>query len=105
MNAIKFAVLQSPQDVLDRVSPPSEVGRIPAKEILVPVRQELWIVRGTPAARDGVPRKIDVDAPFLQILAHLLVRQCGVGVSPRHRSINRQTADHALSERLLKRKR
>jgi hypothetical protein len=67
------------------------LGVLSAKEILVPVRQECWIVRGTPAASDGVSREIDVDATFRQVVKHLPVCQCGVGVFPHHRSIGSWT--------------
>ena len=60
---------------MDAVGAPAKVGRVPAEEILVPIRQELRIIRGPPAARDGIPHEIDVDATFLKIREHLLVRQ------------------------------
>ncbi len=62
IDAIELAVLQPPQDVLDAVGAPAEVRRVPSEEVLLPVLQQLRIVGGAPAPRDGVAFEIDVDA-------------------------------------------
>jgi hypothetical protein len=71
------------------VASPTKVGGIPAQEILVLVREQLWKFSGSPAACDGVHDKTDVDEPLLQTIDQLLVRQFGVGVCSRHGLIGR----------------
>jgi hypothetical protein len=39
VDPVQFAVLDPPEDVLDAVSAPAEVPRVPAVEVLVPVPQ------------------------------------------------------------------
>ena len=69
IHSVQFAVVETPEDVLDLIGAPSEIGRIPTEEILFPIGQQLGIIRGPPAARNGIALEIDVDATlpgFLQ---------------------------------------
>ena len=62
IDAIEFAVFETPEDVLDAVGAPAEIARVPAEEVLRPVFEELGIVGGAPAAGDGVAFEVDVDS-------------------------------------------
>jgi hypothetical protein len=73
VDAVELAILEAPEDVLCLVGAPSEVGRIPAEEILTPVREKLGIVRGAPSASDRVPHEVDVDATMTRLFQQLLV--------------------------------
>ena len=67
IHAIELAVLQAPEDVLDPVGAPAEVGGVPAEEVLLPVGEELRIVGRAPAARDRVAFEVDVDRSLLAL--------------------------------------
>ncbi len=80
VDAVQLAVLEPPEDVLRAVPAPAEVAGVPAVEGLRPVGQEVRIVEGAPAARDGVAEEIDVDAPALRLGEKLLMGDVGVRV-------------------------
>src|SRR5207247_4686266 len=87
VDAVELTVLEPPQDVLRLVGAPSEIGSVPAEEILRPVREELRIVGGAPAPRDRVADKINVDAALPRLVDELRVRGERVLVDARRRSI------------------
>ena len=63
MNIVQLAVGEAPENVLDRVASPTEVGGIPTEEVPGPVGEELPVLRiaRAPAARDGVALEVHVD--------------------------------------------
>src|SRR3954464_6465416 len=64
VHTIELAMFEAPENVLDLVGAPSEVGGVPAEEIRPPVREQLRVVEGAPAAGDRVADEIDIDAPL-----------------------------------------
>ena len=44
VDAVEFAVGETPEDVLNAVGTPAEVGGVPAEEILFPIGEELRVV-------------------------------------------------------------
>ena len=44
VDAIEFAVVQPPEDILGHVGAPPEIGRIPAEEITLPAGKPFGIV-------------------------------------------------------------
>jgi hypothetical protein len=94
VEAVEFTVLQAPEDVLDPICTPAEIGSVPAEEVGLPVLEQLRIIRGTPSARDRVAFEVDIDAALFGLFEELLVRQLGVliharrgliGLGPQHR--------------------
>ena len=63
IHAVELAVLQAPEHVLRLVRAPAEVRGVPAREVLLPVGEEVLVLRvaRAPAARDRVAHEVDVD--------------------------------------------
>lgn len=80
VDAIEFAVLRAPEDVLEAVGAPREVTGVPAGERGVPVREESGVVGRTPAAGDRVADEIQIDAALAGLREQLLVREGGVRI-------------------------
>ena len=72
--AVQFAVVETPQNVLRCVGAPSEIAGIPSEKVLLPVGQQLRIVRCAPAACDGITFEIDIDTALLRLLDQLRMR-------------------------------
>ena len=76
-----------------RSAPQPKLRRVPAEEILPPVRQKVGIVGRAPAAGDRIADEVDVDAARSRLLEQLRMRassssdRCGVRLDPRCRSI------------------
>ena len=83
VNFIEFPVLQTPQHVFDQVSAPAEIGRVPAEEICVPVREQFRVVGRAPPPRDRVADEINVNAPFPGFFDQLLVGNLRIPVGSR----------------------
>ena len=83
IDSVQLSIVEAPEDVLSGVGAPSEVGRVPAEEVLLPVGQQFRIVGSSPAAGDGVALEIDVDAAFLGLLQQLGMSGEGVLVGSR----------------------
>src|SRR5439155_5908736 len=90
VDAVELAVLEPPEDVLRLVAAPSEIGGVPAEEILRPVREEIRIVGRAPAPRNRVAGEVDVDAALLRFVDELRVRAERALVDSRHGSIGRR---------------
>src|SRR5690348_2658085 len=65
IHSIEFAVVQAPKNVFGLIRTPTKIGGVPAEEVLFPVSKQLRIISRSPAARDGIAFKINVDAAFL----------------------------------------
>jgi hypothetical protein len=74
-DAIELAVFQPPQDVLDPVGAPSEVGGIPAEEICVPVREQRRVIERAPPPGNRIADKIHVDAAGVRLAHQFGVRR------------------------------
>ena len=48
VDSVQLAILQTPEDVLRSIPAPSEISRIPAKEILFPIGQQTPDSRARP---------------------------------------------------------
>jgi hypothetical protein len=61
---------------LHGVAAPSEVGGVPAEEVLCPIREEVYVlgIACAPASRDGIASEVNVDAPPFLFLDQLLMR-------------------------------
>jgi len=90
MNPVQLAVLKPPEDVLRAIAAPAEVRGVPAEEVGRPVRQELRVVGGAPAAHDRIAGKVDVDFALLRLRQQLRVRDRRVLVGPRRGLIGRR---------------
>ena len=79
---IEFAMLQAPEDVLDSIGAPTEIGGVPPEEIGSPVFPQGSVlgVGGSPTARDGVAEEIDIDSALVRFLEELLVSDKGIAV-------------------------
>ena len=60
---------------MNAIGAPTEIGRIPAEEILLPVSQKVGIVSSAPTASDGIALEIDVDAALLGFVQKLAMRR------------------------------
>src|SRR3546814_14525773 len=49
VHAVEFTVLQTPENVLRAVGAPAEIAGVPAVEVRFPIREQLRVVRRTPA--------------------------------------------------------
>ena len=65
IHSVHLSVVEPPEDVLDPVRPPAEIGRIPSVEIARPTRQQIGTVGRPPTPRDRIAREIDVDPALL----------------------------------------
>src|ERR1041384_3847561 len=63
MNPVQFSILQPPEYVLNRVTAPPKIGGVPSEEILVPIRQQLVVLRvaRAPPPSNRIPFKIDLN--------------------------------------------
>jgi hypothetical protein len=57
IDAIEFPVFDPPQHILDAIRAPPKIRRIPSEEVLFPAIEQLRIIGGAPAARDGITSK------------------------------------------------
>ena len=89
MNVIKFPILKSPEDVLNFICTPSEVGCIPAKKILRPVGKQIGIVGCPPTTCNGVALKINVDTALFGLFQQLVMRNERIFVGSGNRLIGR----------------
>src|ERR1700693_106521 len=81
VRVIQLAVIQPPEDVLNSIRPPTEVGGIPAEEVLVPIGEQLRVIRRAPSPGDGVTFEIYIDTALLSFLNQLRVGDERVCVS------------------------
>ena len=54
MDAVQFAVLQSPEDVLSGVCAPSEIGRVPAEKVLRPDHALFGLLQQLAVSGEGI---------------------------------------------------
>src|SRR6185295_8494394 len=78
VDAVEFTIFEAPQDVLNGVGAPAEIRRVPTEEVLFPVGEHVRIIRGAPAADDGVAFEVDVDTALARLFQELRVRGQGV---------------------------
>ena len=91
IDPVEFSIVQSPEDVLSAIGAPTEVCRVPAEKVLFPVGQEFRIIRGPPAADDGIAFEVDVDAPALRLFQKLLMSDARILIRSRNRLIGGNT--------------
>ena len=98
--AIEFAVIETPEDVLQRIASPAEVGGVPAVKGVFPVDEEFRVVRRSPAPGDGVTHKVKINAALGALGEELLVGGEGIGIGARAGLVgrSRSPAARAASE-------
>src|SRR5204863_8519733 len=90
IDSIEFAIFEPPKNVFGFVGAPAKIGRVPAKETLLPVGKQRRIIGRSPAAGDGIAFKINVDAAFLCFVQQLLVGDERIGIGARSGLIGRK---------------
>src|SRR5205085_5172850 len=89
IDSIQLAVLQTPQDVLRPIGTPSEISRVPAEEILLPIGEQVGVVDGAPSSCDRVTFKVDVDPAMLRLPEQLRMSDQRVRVGSEDRLVGR----------------
>lgn len=87
VDPVEFAVIETPEDILNQVGAPTKVRGIPAVEIGCPVFQICLVLRiaGAPPTGDGITLEVDVDAAFFGLFEQLRVGEFGIVVGARSR--------------------
>ncbi len=77
-------MVQAPENILNGIAAPTEIGGVPAYEILPPVRQEIFIlsIAGAPAPCDRIALEINADAALPRLFQQLRMRDPGIPVGP-----------------------
>ena len=79
---VEFTILKPPEDVLDAVGPPAEVGHVPTEEVGLPVFKQRAVagVRRAPTSGNRVTDEEHINAPLAGLGEKLFVREAGVGI-------------------------